>query len=161
MKSFISILVLALALAVSSSAHAGAWQKNSDTGGGTPLAPNSPVGKNTANQRLYYFIAATTSADSDAFEVQHGTVSVTLNSNVAAPAGDNVIRVNLMRRISEFSSLDVNNSIIMEGVSFTGDGVTAIMWEVPVGFYWIDIVTPTVTGDSLVVVERGIDPSGS
>lgn len=147
-------LVALVVLLFASAAHAGgSWRGGSDTGSGGVVRADQYVMK---SDPLYYFIAATTSAASNTYIVPRGrTVTVSLNANTGG-TGSNTITVNLMRRISYETAVGVNNGIIVAGTAITGAGNTAMIWEVPFGEYWVEIPTPTASGDSLVVVDEGI-----
>ena len=148
--------VAAVALLLTSNAYGQRWQSNSDVAAGTDIASGSAKVSNTP---LYYYIAATTSTDSDVFYVPRGmSATVSLNANTAAVFGTNTITINLMRQESLITAAGANNGSVMEGVAFTGGGTTAIMFDVPTGFYWLDITAATGSGNSLVTVTRGSNP---
>lgn len=163
MKSAIRLGLVVLAMVLAASSASGqAWEDDADDGTGLEVPEGTYVSGGSINgetvrQRLYYFISATTSTDSETFKVARGdTVTVTVNADVGDTA-TNTLRVNLLRRISPLSPVHVNNGHLVGGASFTGGGTTGMQWEIPYGEYWVEISAASGAGEhSLVVVEVGI-----
>ena len=153
---FLHIAIAAGILCASvGTASAQAWQFDADDGTGTDLTTTFAL-RDGSTSPVYYFVAATGTTDSNSFVVAKGsTATVTLNANTGG-TGANAITANLMRRISYRTAAGVNNGIVVAGTSLTGAGNTSMLWEVPWGEYWIDIITATAAGDSVFVVELGI-----
>lgn len=153
-KTLLALLAATLCFA-SQAFAAGEWEDDNDTATGTDVPDGTIIGQG-GRSILYYYIPATTSASSDTFVVQRGrTATVSLNAHTA-DTGSNGITIQLMRVISPIDTFDEDNAIVVNGLTLTGAGVASMIWEVPYGTYWVDVITPTAAGNSLVVVEEGV-----